>query len=79
MRSEKELFDLAKMYAMLESDFERGFVSDVEIDEEIKENMEEIRNVLLEKRYDVDKFLEYKELYKKMSVTEYFKFVKTLE
>ena len=36
-------------------------------------------NVLLEKKYDVGKFLEYKQLYKEMSVGEYFEFIKTLE
>ena len=79
MKSERELFDLAKMYATLEMDFEEGLrMSEFEMDE-LKYNMEKIRNVLLEKKYDVDKFLEYKRLYKKMSVTEYFEFIKTLE
>ena len=79
MKSERELFDLAKMYALLEADFEKGFVSGEYIDDEIKYEMEKIRDVLLEKKYDIDKFLGYKQLYKKMSVGEYLEFIKTLE
>ena len=78
MKSEKELFELAKMYATLEMDFEEGLISEFEMDE-LKYNMEKIRNVLLAKSYDVDKFLEYKRLYKQMSVDEYFEFIKTLK
>lgn len=78
MKSEKELFNLAKDYAMLEMDFENGFASEFELDE-LKDNMEKIRNVLLEKKYDVDKFLKYKALYKEMSVGEYFEFIKALK
>lgn len=78
MKSERELFDLAKMYATLEMDFEEGLVSESEMDE-LKYNMEKIRNVLLKKNYDVDMFLKYKRLYKEMSVGEYYKFIKTLE
>jgi hypothetical protein len=79
MKSERELFDLAKMYVMLEMDFEKDFVAGLEIDEELKYEMEQIRNILLEKKYDVDKFLEYKALYKKMTVGEYLEFIKTLK
>lgn len=78
MKSEKELFNLAKMYATLEMDFENGFVTEFEMDE-FKENMNEIRDVLLVKKYDIDKFLKYKQLYKEMSVEEYFEFIKTLD
>lgn len=79
MKSEKELFDLAKMYATLEMDFEEGLrLSEFEI-VELKYNMEKIRNVLLEKNYDVDKFLKYVRLYKEMSVGEYLEFIKTLK
>lgn len=79
MKSEKELFDLAKMYATLEMDFEEGLrMSEFEI-VELKYNMEKIRNVLLEKNYDVDKFLKYVRLYKEMSVGEYLEFIKTLK
>ena len=78
MKSEKELFNLAKMYATLEMDFEHGLVTEFEMDE-FKENMNEIRDVLLVKKYDIDKFLKYKQLYKEMSVAEYFEFIKTLD
>jgi hypothetical protein len=79
MKSERELFDLAKMYATLEMDFEEGLrLSEFEI-VELKYNMEKIRNVLLEKNYDVDKFLKYVRLYKEMSVGEYLEFIKTLK
>ena len=79
MKSERELFDLAKMYATLEVDFEEGLrLSEFEI-VELKYNMEKIRNVLLEKNYDVDKFLKYARLYKEMTVGEYLEFIKTLK
>ena len=79
MKSEKELFELAKRYATMEIDFEEGLrLSEFEI-VELKYNMEKIRNVLLENNYDVDKFLKYVRLYKEMSVGEYLEFVKTLE
>ena len=77
MKSEKELFELAKMYVMLSSEFDRELL-DFERDE-IKENMEEIRTAVLEKGYDVDKFIHYQQLYKDMSISEYIEFVKTLE
>ena len=77
MQSEKELFNLAKMYVMLDREFQRP-LPEYEL-EEIKENMEEIRNTILNKNYDVDKFVHYQQLYKEMSVAEYFEFIKTLE
>lgn len=77
MKSEKELFNLAKNYAMLEDQFQM-VATEFEI-EEIKEAMEEILSTLLEKRYDADKFVYYKKIYKEMSIGEYFEFIKTLE
>ena len=77
MKSEKELFELAKMYVMLDREFQRP-LPEYEV-EEIKESMEGIRNTLLEKQYDVDKFVHYQQLYKEMSIGEYFEFIKTLE
>ncbi len=76
MKSEKELFNLAKSYVMLESELDKP-LREYEI-EEVKESMEEIRNVLLKKSYDVDTFNHYRELYQTMSISEYFEFVKTL-
>lgn len=77
MNSDKELFDLAKRYAHLESLFQT-VATEFEI-EEVKEAMEEILSTLLEKRYSADKFVYYKKIYKEMTVGEYLEFVKTLE
>lgn len=77
MKSDKELFDLAKRYAHLEDQFQI-VATEFEI-EEIKEAMEEILNTLLEKKYNADKFVQYKKMYKEMSMGEYFEFIKTLE
>lgn len=78
MKSEKELFNLAKEYALMEMEFENNFLNEFEYDG-LKYGMEEIRKVLLEKNYDVDMFLKYKALYKEMSVGEYLEFIKTLK
>lgn len=77
MKSEKELFNLAKSYVMLEQEIQRA-LPEYEL-EEIKENMNEIRNTVLEKGYDIDKFVHYQQMYKEMSVTEYFEFIRTLD
>ena len=45
----------------------------------VKEAMEEILSTLLEKRYNADKFVQYKKMYKEMTIGEYFEFIKTLE
>ena len=76
MKSEKELFNLAKSYVMLESELDKP-LREYEIGE-VKESMEEIRNVLLKKSYDIDQFNHYRELYKTLSISEYFEFIKTL-
>ena len=78
MKSERELFNLAKEYALMEMEFENSFLNEFESDG-LKYGMEEIRNVLLEKKYDVDMFLKYKALYKEMTVGEYLEFIKTLK
>ena len=77
MKSDKELFNLAKSYAHLEGMFELAAI-EFEI-EEIKEAMEDILTILLEKRYDPEKFVKYKNMYKEMTVGEYLEFIKTLE
>lgn len=77
MKSEKELFELAKMYVMLDREFQRP-LPEYEV-EEIKESMANIRNTLFKKGYDVDTFMHYQQLYKEMSIAEYFEFIKTLE
>ena len=76
MKSEKELFKLARLYVSLDSEFQKA--SDYERGE-IKEGLEDIRNTLLRKGYDVDKFVHYQQLYKTMTIGEYFEFLKTLE
>lgn len=77
MKSEKELFNLAKMYVMLSNELDKELPS-FEFDE-VKENMEEIRNTILEKGYDVNKFMHYQQMYREMGIGEYFEFIKTLE
>ena len=76
MKSDKELFKLARLYVGLNDEFEKAY--DYEKDE-IKEGLEDIRNTLLTKGYDVDKFVYFQQLYKTMTIGEYFEFVKTLE
>ena len=75
MNSERELFNLAKNYVMLVDLYERARVNN----EEFKEHMEEIRSEVLEKGYDIDKFVEYQDLYRKLSIKEYYNFIKTLD
>lgn len=77
MKSGRELFNLAKAYVVLDTEFHRT-IPDFDL-QEIKDEMEEIRNKILEKNYDIDKFVEYQQLYKEMSMGEYFEFIKTLE
>lgn len=76
MKSDKELFKLAKHYVMLSDEFKKE-LPEYEIDE-IKEELEGIRDILFQKNYDVDKFVHYQQMYKKMTMSEYFEFVKTL-
>lgn len=76
MKSDKELFELAKMYVMLSDEFEKE-LPEYEL-KEVKDELEKIRDVLFQKNYDVDKFVEYQHLYKNMSVQDYYNFVKTL-
>ena len=78
VRSKKELFGLAQMYVGLEEQFKRASGCEYEIDE-IKSELENIRNILLKKGYDVNEFIYYQELYKTMTIEEYSKFIKTLE
>ncbi len=76
MKSDKELFDLAKQYVMLSNEFKKE-LPEYEIDE-IKKELEGIRDILFQKSYDVDKFVEYQMFYKSMSIADYYKFIKTL-
>ena len=74
MNGDKELFKLARHYVMLIDSFEKATL----YDDEFKEEMEKIRNEVLEKRYDIDKFVEFQKMYREMTVEEYYEFIKTL-
>ena len=79
MKSDKELFGLAQMYVGLEREYEKASEYDLYELGEIKKELENIRNTLFQKGYDIDKFLHYQELYKTMTVGEYAEFIKTLK
>lgn len=79
MKSDKELFGLAQMYVGLEREYEKATEYDLYELEEIKKGLENIRNTLFQKGYDIDKFIHYQELYKTMTIGEYVKFIKTLK
>jgi hypothetical protein len=74
VKSDKELFKLARHYVMLIDGFEKAVFDH----EEFKEEMDKIRNAVLKEGYNVDKFVEYQELYRKISIEEYYEFIKTL-
>lgn len=74
MNSEKELFKLARNYVMLFDLYEKARVNN----EEFAEEMDKIRNEVLQKGYNIDKFVEYQNLYREMTVAEYYEFIKTL-
>ena len=75
MKSEKDLFNLAKNYVMLIDLYEKARVNN----EEFADEMDKIRNEVLKKGYNIDKFVEYQDLYRKLTVTEYYEFIKTLD
>lgn len=77
MKSEKELFKLATDMSFIEDKLQED-INDF-TREELLEEAARIRNILFKKCYDVNTFLYYKELYKTLSVAEYFEFIKTLE
>lgn len=77
MKSELELFKLAKDMAFIENELRDCYNEMVK--EELKEEARRIRKVLLEKNYDVNTFLHYKDLYKTMTVEEYIEFVRLLK
>lgn len=79
MKSEKELFGLAQMYVTLEDEYKKAFEYNLYELDEIKEGLENVRDTLFQKGYDVDKFIHYQHLYRTMNMKEYFEFVKTLE
>lgn len=77
MRSEKELFKLATDMSFIEDKLQENI--DEFTREELIEEAGKIRNILFKKNYDVNMFLYYKDLYKTLSVAEYYEFIKTLE
>lgn len=79
MKSDKELFGLAQMYVTLEKEYRKASEYDLYDLDEIKKGLENIRNTLFQKGYDIDKFIHYQELYQTMTIGEYAKFIKTLE
>ena len=79
MANEKELFGLAQMYVGLEKEYEKASEYNLYELEEIKKGLENIRNTLFQKGYNIDKFIYYQELYKTMTVREYAEFIKTLK
>ena len=79
MKSDKELFGLAQMYVALEKEYEKASEYNLYDLDEIKQGLENIRDTLFQKGYDVDKFIYYQQLYKTMTIGEYAKFIKTLE
>ena len=79
MKSDKELFGLAQIYVGLEKEYEKASEYNLYELDEIKKGLENIRDTLFQKGYDIDKFIHYQELYKTMTIGEYIKFIKTLE
>lgn len=79
MKNDKELFGLAQMYVALETEYEKASEYNLYDLDEIKQGLENIRDTLFQKGYDIDKFLHYQEMYRKMTIGEYIKFIKTLE
>lgn len=75
MKSDKDLFNLAKNYVMVFDLYERARVNN----EEFAEEMDKIRNEVLKKGYNIDKFVEYQNLYRELTVAEYYEFIKTLD
>lgn len=77
MKSEKELFKLAQNMVHIENKLDENISSFLR--EELISEAAEIRKILFQKNYDANMFLHYKELYKNLSVEEYYRFIKTLE
>lgn len=77
MRSEKELFKLATDMSFIEDKLQDD--PDEWVKEELHEEAKKIRDILLRKNYNVNTFLYYKELYKTLTVAEYYEFIDKLE
>ena len=79
MKSDKELFGLAQMYVGLEREYRKAAEYDLYELGEIKKALDNIRDTLFQKGYDINKFIHYQELYQTMTVGEYAEFIKNLE
>lgn len=79
MKSDKELFGLAQMYVTLEKEYKKASEYNLHELSEIKKGLENIRDTLFQKGYDIDKFIHYQYLYQTMTIREYVEFIKTLE
>ena len=79
MKNDKELFGLAQMYVGLEKEYKKASKYNLYELNEIKKGLENIRDTLFQKGYDIDKFIHYQNLYQNMSVKEYVDFIKNLE
>lgn len=79
MKSDKELFGLAQMYVGLEDEYRKTSEPDLYELGEIKKALDNIRDTLFQKGYDIDKFIYYQEIYRKMTVGEYVEFIKNLK
>lgn len=77
MKSERELFKLATDMSFINDKLQDEKTDDF-VREELHEEANKIRDILFKKNYDVNTFLYYQELYKKMSVKEYYKFLDIL-
>ena len=75
MKGDRELFNLAKNYVMVFDLYERARVNN----EEFVEEMDKIRNEVLQKGYSVDKFVAYQNLYRELPIKDYYEFIKTLD
>lgn len=75
MKGDRDLFNLAKNYVMVFDLYARARVNN----EEFAEEMDKIRNEVLRKGYDIDKFVEYQNLYRELSIKDYYEFIKTLD
>lgn len=75
MSNDRDLFNLAKNYVMVFDLYERARINN----EEFAEEMDKIRNEVLKKGYNIDKFVEFQNLYRELTVAEYYEFIKTLD
>ena len=70
MKSDKELFGLASMYVTLQKEYEKASEHGLHELGEIKKGLENIRDTIFQKGYDIDKFIYYQEMYQKMSMRQ---------